>query len=68
MFDIIPGTGEKVIKYSSSLLGESPSKTIDKGIKIIEEGTGILGEATGILDGILGGGRRKIPEEKKTEP
>ncbi len=68
MFDIIPGTGEKVIKYSRSLLGESPTDTIDKGIKIIEEGTGILGEATGILDGILGGGRRAIPEEEKTDP
>lgn len=68
MFDVLPETGEKVIKYSSTLLGERPSKTIDKGIKIIEEGTGILKEATGILDGILGGGQRKIPEEPKENP
>jgi len=64
MFEILPGTGEKVIKYSSSLLGESPSETIDKGIKIIEEGTGILEEATGILNGILGGKRREMPDEQ----
>jgi len=68
MFEILPGTGERVIKYSSTLLGESPSKTIDKGIKIIEEGTGILQEATGILDGILGSGQRKIPEDPKEDP
>lgn len=71
MFEILPGTGEKVIKYSSSLLGEAPSKTIDRGIKIIEEGTGILDEASGILNGILGGGRPVIPatpDEPKADP
>jgi hypothetical protein len=67
MFDILPETGERVIKYSRSLLGESPNKVIDEGVKIIEQGTDILDEATGVLDGFFGGGR-KTPDEKKEEP
>lgn len=56
MFDQIPETGEKVIKFTRSVLGEDPNKAIDKGVKIIEQGTGIIREASGVLDGFLGGG------------
>ena len=37
MFDVIPETGEKVIKFSRSLLGETPVQVIDKGLKIVEK-------------------------------
>lgn len=64
MFDQIPETGEKVIRFSQSVLGESPSKTIEKGVKIIEEGSKTVREVSGILDGILGREPEKEPEDK----
>ena len=68
MFDVLPETGEKVIKFSRSLLGDSPSKAVDEGVKIIEKGVGIADEVGGLLDGILGDGRRKEPAKRKEEP
>jgi len=65
MFDQIPETGEKVIKFTRSVLGDDPNKAIDKGVKIIEQGTGIIRDASGILDGFLGGGNQE--EEPKDE-
>ncbi len=57
MFDVIPETGEKVIKYTRSVLGDTPSKTLDKGVKLIEQGTKIVddfGGVNGLIDGLLG--------------
>lgn len=76
MFEELPGTGQKVLKFSKSLLGESPEETVLKGIEAIEKGAeviekteGIVREARdilksegGLLEGILGG---KKKEEKK---
>jgi len=62
MFDQIPETGEKVMKFTQSILGDSSSKTIEKGVKILEEGSKTVREVSGILDGILGGGREKEEE------
>ncbi len=64
MFEVIPETGEKVIKFTRSLLGDSPSKTVDKGVKIIEEGSKTVREVSGILDGILGGGKQPEPDKE----
>jgi hypothetical protein len=64
MFDRIPETGEKVIKFTHSLLGEASPKTVEKGVKIIEESSKTLREVSGILDGILGGGRRPVPKKE----
>ena len=36
MLETLPETGEKVIKYTRSMLGETPSKTVEKGVQIIE--------------------------------
>ena len=66
MFDQFPETGEKVIKFTHSLLGEPSSKTIEKGVKILEESSKTVRDVTGILDGILGGSRQEKDEE--TEP
>jgi len=75
MFEVIPETGEKVIKFTRSLLGDSSSKTVDKGVKIIEEGSKTVREVSGILNGILGGGKQPEPDrepapepEKEPEP
>lgn len=54
MFDVIPETGEKVIKFTRSVIGENPSKAVDQGMKIIDEGTKAVRGAGDILNGILG--------------
>ncbi|MES2921670.1 MAG: hypothetical protein V4819_08990 [Verrucomicrobiota bacterium] len=65
MFDQIPETGEKVIKFTHSLLGEPSSKTIEKGVKLIEKSSKTVREVSGILDGLLGG---ETPAEPEKEP
>lgn len=64
MFDQIPETGEKVIKFTHSVLGEASPKTLEKGLKIIENNKDTIREVSGILDGILGGGRRENPKKQ----
>lgn len=66
MFDQIPETGEKVIKFTRSVLGDDPNKVIDKGVKIIERGSGVIRDVGGVLDGFLGSGRQE--ETPKEEP
>lgn len=70
MFDVIPETGEKVIKFTNSVLKEAPTKAIDAGTKILDGGTGIVEGVGGVLDSILGGGVRKPepPPEEKIPP
>jgi hypothetical protein len=62
MFDVLPETGEKVIKFSRSVLGDSPYKAVDKGVKIIEAGAGVVEGVGNIIDGFFGSGRPKEPE------
>jgi hypothetical protein len=64
MFDQLPETGEKVIKFTHSVLGESSSKTVEKGLEIIEKNSDTIREVGGILDGILGGGRKEKPKRE----
>ena len=64
MFDQIPETGEKVIKFTHSLLGEPSSKTIEKGVKLIEESSKTVREVSGSLDSLLG---REAPAPPKEE-
>ncbi len=70
MFDILPETGEKVIKFTNSVLKDAPTKAIDAGTKILDKGTGIVEGVNGVLDGILGSGIKKpeLPPEEKTLP
>ena len=65
MFDQIPETGEKVIKFTRSVIGDDPNKVIDKGVKVIEKGTGIIRDVSGVLDGFLGGSGDEKPEDEK---
>ncbi len=66
MFDQLPETGEKVIKFTHSVLGESSSKTVEKGLEkgleILEKNSDVIREVGGILDGILGGSRKEKPK------
>jgi hypothetical protein len=54
MFEQIPESGEKVLKFTRSVLGENPIEAIEKAEKIIEEGENVIKGAKGILKGILG--------------
>lgn len=65
MFDQIPETGEKVIKFTKSVIGESPNKAIEKGAKIIEKSEKAVRRVSGILDGFLGGSGETDEEEEK---
>lgn len=69
MFDVIPETGVRVIKFSRSLLGDSPAGAVDQGVKIIEEGGKKVIGFGGLLDGLLGGGTPPVPQpEPQPEP
>lgn len=61
MFEQLPETGERVFKFTKSVLGESPTQAIDKGRKIIDQGGKVIDqggkvieEAEGIFRGIFG--------------
>lgn len=66
IFDQIPESGEKVIKFTRSLIPENQSKTIDQGIKLLEENSDLLRDASGILGSILGGS--SSPPESHVPP
>ena len=63
MFDQIPETGEKVVKFTQSVLGDSPEKTIQQGVKLLEKSSGTVREVSGILDSLLGGSAPEAPEK-----
>lgn len=68
MFDRIPETGEKVIRFTRSLLADpTSSKTIEKGTEILEKTGAAVGEVRGLLEGILGGARQETPEKMEEE-
>lgn len=67
MFEIIPETGERVLKFTRSLLEET--RPIEQGVKILDRtADGILREGTGILNGILGGGAPPPPPPAPEPP
>ncbi|MEN9974906.1 MAG: hypothetical protein RLZZ282_912 [Verrucomicrobiota bacterium] len=61
MFDVIPETGEKVMKFTQSWLGKSPSEAVDQGVKIIEDGSKTVRAVSGIFGEILGSPVRPAP-------
>lgn len=54
MFDVIPDSGERVLKFTKSVLGETPDKVIDRGLKVIDEGEKVIEGAEDVIKGILG--------------
>jgi hypothetical protein len=77
MFEIIPESGAKVIKFTRSMIGEIPEETLDKGIRkgveIIDQGGKTVRKVSGFLDDVLGTGLlprndEKDEDDKKDEP
>jgi len=60
MFDVIPETGEKALKFTRSVFGDSPKviqkgvDAIDKGIKAIDKAGDVVDGVTGVIDGFFG--------------
>jgi hypothetical protein len=58
MFEVIPESGEKVLKFTKSVMGENPGGVIDKGIeggrKVIDEGEKVIEGAEDVIKGLLG--------------
>ncbi len=54
MFEQLPDSGEKVLRFTRSVVGENPVEAIDRGKKIIKEGENVIREAEGIIKGLLG--------------
>ncbi len=58
MIETLPETGEKVLKFSRSVLSEKHAGTVervlDKGVDIIRENEDVIRETKGLLEGLLG--------------
>lgn len=54
MFEMLPETGEMVIRYSKTLAADAAPKVIEEGVRVIEQGTEIIQGANSLLDGLLG--------------
>lgn len=82
MFEIIPATGVKVLKYTQQAVEDAATgkgvvnKAVEAGGKVLESGTGVVDQAvqgaTGVVDGVMGifGGGKKpeIPPVQETDP
>ena len=53
---------DEVLNLTRSLLGNDPAKAVEKGAELIEKSGLDVREVSGILEGLLGSGRRKVPE------
>lgn len=54
MFEVLPETGEKVLKFTTNALGEAPVKVLDQSGKVIETGVDAIKGAGDVFKGILG--------------
>lgn len=80
MFEIIPATGVKVLKYTQQVVEDAAtgtgvvSKAVETGGKVIDQGTDVVDQAvqgaTGVVDGVFGllGGNKKPDEQKPKIP
>lgn len=66
MFEQIPATGEKALKFTRSIIEQSSGTTLKQGAKILEQGTGAARDITGILGNLLSG--ETPPEPDKSPP
>jgi len=67
MFEIIPETGERVLKFTRSLIEEA--QPVQKGVEIIDKTADtILRQGSGIIEGILGVGSRPAPTPPPPTP
>ncbi len=67
MIEVIPETGEKVIRYSQTVITESNAEILEQAIKhgsgIIDKGAGLIEQGSGLLDGLLGTEQPEQPEK-----
>jgi hypothetical protein len=68
MFEVLPETGEKVLKFTRSVI--DGSDTIKSGTEVIDKATDtIMSGVGGMLNGILGGGKPPVePTPPPVEP
>lgn len=67
MFEVIPETGERVLKFTRSLIEDT--QPVQKGAEILDKAADtILREGSGLIDGILGGGSRPAPTPPPQAP
>lgn len=74
MFEIIPATGVKVLKYTQQVVEDAATgtgvvnKAVEAGGKVLESGTGVVDQAvqgaTNVVDGVMGifGGGKKTEQ------
>jgi hypothetical protein len=65
LLEQIPETGEKIIKFTQSVIDSPTLQTAEQGMKIIEDKTRTMIGVTEILDGILSGNMSEEPEQKE---
>jgi hypothetical protein len=68
MFDILPETGEQVLKFTRNMIDGAAPTAIDTGVRAIETTTDVIRETGGILGNILGGGGSQRPIPLPTPP
>jgi len=54
MFDILPETGEKALKFTRSVLGETPNEAIGKGVDALGKGVEVIEKAGDVVEGVTG--------------
>jgi hypothetical protein len=68
MFEVIPETGGKVLKFTRSIFGETPADAVNKGLDTLEKGADIIDSTSGILGGTIGGILGHPPSKAIPEP
>lgn len=58
MFEVIPATGEKVLRFSRGILGqavgEAPAKVVEQGVEAVGKGVDVVRQGAGLVGGLLG--------------
>jgi hypothetical protein len=54
MFEILPETGERVLKFTREVLDADMTKHLEKGVEVIETGRDVIREAEGVVRGVTG--------------
>jgi len=54
MFEVLPETGERVLKFTREVIGEDLQGHLEKGAGVIEEGREVIREAEGVVREVKG--------------
>jgi hypothetical protein len=54
MFEILPETGERVLKFTREVLDADMTRHLEKGVEVIETGRDVIREAEGVVRGVTG--------------